>query len=688
MDSEPSFQRLYTLSGFTRDTETHVEPNPESFEAVDQTQIEVFFPGHNYLGSTDEPSNQTSPYLPSGLNHYYPVNKSRTLHKRDSDLYTKIFPVESNQHTTYQPDQHLIQSPPLGLLQQRPSLAGHYNDQNSTAAPISEFSTPFSQLQYYPYHHHQQQHRHQQQTALHGAQQIGLQAIHLQPIQQPTISNSLENIGSAEANGSGLGHSRNDTGKHCGCCYLSRSHGVSPTYQDLTAMGGTHLEFEAQIGLRPTTNIFETHCNDYRSVTDNYSGLSLAPAVSVWNIDNIPSSQFEPPTIMNLHDSDPSSHYSTNNLDQARRTHAILESIQNMVICNQNDVDCGTYIFESGNQRGNLSTAALPNVTTTNGKGLAVSPSAEHSKTKIKKRNYQQKKRGSLTEDKKVVVNGMRKRGSCWSCHINKKACDFNTPCRNCKNNTKAKIFNQPCCRLNIMDVIPYRRGNSRMGKTESKLPELNWSDKNVELKTIQLVYPFKIDDGCLRPVLEVKCREFNPDPDEVLNEEYQVDGRLIKLPLPPYACFDLYDHHMKDKMSNFMDKCKECMENTMRDAITDELCKLTIAEATCYSKGPNGKYVDKALKIRAGAFLIASSFSMQGKENLGVQKCHTKTPSYFKDPLPTVLEYQMDTLSIDVMKGHLTPILKHLKYLIFKEKTPKEVCMLVGTKTQPSTPQ
>jgi len=129
----------------------------------------------------------------------------------------------------------------------------------------------------------------------------------------------------------------------------------------------------------------------------------------------------------------------------------------------------------------------------------------------------------------------------------------------------------------------------------------------------------------------------------------------------------------MKDLVSNFMDECNECMEETMLDAVTDELLKLTITEAARYSKVPKGLHVRKALQIRAGAFLIASSLSMQGEENLGVPECPHRTPSYFKYPLPTVLEYQIDTMAINVMKGHLGTALKHLKSLISKGK-PREV--------------
>src|SRR5437764_5783311 len=107
----------------------------------------------------------------------------------------------------------------------------------------------------------------------------------------------------------------------------------------------------------------------------------------------------------------------------------------------------------------------------------------------------------------------------------------------------------------------------------------------------------------------------------------------------------------MEDAMRTFMDKCQPQMEQIMMDATTDaadaELLRLVITEAIRYAQDPkDGSYVKKALKIRAGAFLIASSPSMHGDEKLGVQACHHRTPSYFKYPLPTVLEYQIDTLA------------------------------------------
>lgn len=74
------------------------------------------------------------------------------------------------------------------------------------------------------------------------------------------------------------------------------------------------------------------------------------------------------------------------------------------------------------------------------------------------------------------------------------------------------------------------------MGKMESKLPKLRWPHENTELKRVQLIYSYKIDNGCSRPVLPVECRQFIPDRNEVLKQEWQVDGQPKVLELPPYA--------------------------------------------------------------------------------------------------------------------------------------------------------
>ncbi|KAH8804577.1 hypothetical protein F5884DRAFT_796559 [Xylogone sp. PMI_703] len=415
----------------------------------------------------------------------------------------------------------------------------------------------------------------------------------------------------------------------------------------------------SQLDLEAVLSGFGAYSDSHSPSLGRYSEPSLVP-------DNV--------TTTNLHNLGLSNYFSMNDCLQLQQITPEMDDMH-ATVSTQGSTDEPSFSHSSHGE--DLNTQTLPddtsNTMTVDREVPEISVSIRGPEARQRTRKRQHNQRKPLTPEERVRINAMRKQGSCWSCHINKKPCDPNTPCRNCKNNATAPIFNQPCCRDNVMDVMPFRRGNSRMGKTDSKLPKLSWPDENTEVKWVKLVYPFQIDHGRTRPVLKVACRQFNPDPDEVLDEEYNVNGRSIRLRLPPYACFDQYDTRMKTMMSDFMDDCMKSMEMTMLSMITDELHRCTIAEAIRYSRGPNGKYVNEALKIRAGAVLIASSLSLHGEENLGILDYPAETPSYFKKPIPTVLEYQMDTMSIDVMKFHLRVALRRLKELIFKQK-PKEV--------------
>lgn len=38
-------------------------------------------------------------------------------------------------------------------------------------------------------------------------------------------------------------------------------------------------------------------------------------------------------------------------------------------------------------------------------------------------------------------------------------------------------------------------------------------------------------------PTLTISCREFSPSSDDILSETWKVQGQVIVLDLPPYAC-------------------------------------------------------------------------------------------------------------------------------------------------------
>jgi hypothetical protein len=70
------------------------------------------------------------------------------------------------------------------------------------------------------------------------------------------------------------------------------------------------------------------------------------------------------------------------------------------------------------------------------------------------------------------------------------------------------------------------------MGEKESKLPSLDWRSGEPK-RRIELTCPFILST----PVLELICQKFNPNTGDILSEEWNVDGKVQVLELPPFAC-------------------------------------------------------------------------------------------------------------------------------------------------------
>ncbi len=101
-------------------------------------------------------------------------------------------------------------------------------------------------------------------------------------------------------------------------------------------------------------------------------------------------------------------------------------------------------------------------------------------------------------------------------------------------------------------------------------------------------------------------------------------------------------------------------------NATTDELVKLTIAKAIDFANHNPKSIVHDALRIRSGAFLLATMLSIQGSEKLDIGEIHEKTPPYFNIPLPPALEYQIDTAAILTLHDLQGTVLKRLNKLVF----------------------
>ena len=117
--------------------------------------------------------------------------------------------------------------------------------------------------------------------------------------------------------------------------------------------------------------------------------------------------------------------------------------------------------------------------------------------------------------------------------------CDENTPCSRCVavSNT-AKVFRQPCYREPLDNVIAFRAGNARAGKTRSEPMSPRWAAEDPLVRDVTLFYPFKAGITASKPSLIIRCRKFIPHPWDVLEEPWTVStGEVITLQSSPFTC-------------------------------------------------------------------------------------------------------------------------------------------------------
>jgi hypothetical protein len=100
-----------------------------------------------------------------------------------------------------------------------------------------------------------------------------------------------------------------------------------------------------------------------------------------------------------------------------------------------------------------------------------------------------------------------------------------------------------PCIRASplglkayLLEVVPFRKGNSRHNQTEAKLLPLNWSANDSSVMKVSLIYPFEIE-----PCLDVRCRPFDPAEGINLSEPLPTaNGNIKYLESRPYAWVSL----------------------------------------------------------------------------------------------------------------------------------------------------
>ena len=103
-----------------------------------------------------------------------------------------------------------------------------------------------------------------------------------------------------------------------------------------------------------------------------------------------------------------------------------------------------------------------------------------------------------------------------------------------------AKIFRFPCKKPTLYDVVPFRPGNARAGEKQSTFPQLVWSYSELE-RTTYIRQDFTVRSSRQVPIMPVRCRRFDPRPNDVLVDAFgATDGGIMLVQPPPFACVHL----------------------------------------------------------------------------------------------------------------------------------------------------
>lgn len=247
--------------------------------------------------------------------------------------------------------------------------------------------------------------------------------------------------------------------------------------------------------------------------------------------------------------------------------------------------------------------------------------------------------------------------------------CNFEFPCRKCKEDlASAKLSKQPCQKLSLHTVVPFRPGNSRAGETQSSFPKLAWCPDDPRLRTT-----FICQDFCLRnahpvPTIPVTCRRFIPGPSDVLVEPYKAsDGEVMFVTSPPYACVDIDTPKMRGALGAYIKECRPFISKDVMATISDDIYKFGLLEAERFVRKREDSIVSLALEILACVHVNFKQAIMVGVDTLDVSPVmNEKFSIHGTSPVPSVLDYQIDTLYIYHMRRLTKEVCKGLKKLIF----------------------
>ncbi|KAF7677456.1 hypothetical protein GT037_004315 [Alternaria burnsii] len=230
--------------------------------------------------------------------------------------------------------------------------------------------------------------------------------------------------------------------------------------------------------------------------------------------------------------------------------------------------------------------------------------------------------------NKQEPAPAMREPSNCLRCRVYKEDCDENTPCSTCIRKLKkgGRIWKQPCYRGWLGNVVAFRLSNSDLGQVRATYPELAWSAEDTKIHKVVFGYAFPRSYDTPKFVLD--CRMFKPTPKQRFDTS-----------------------SMTDIVGKFLIECQPIFQENILTWETDEILRLTYAEAIRFATKHESQAVRQALRVKS----FASQQIDLLDTALGIEVIHD--PNFFFPgyrPLPMYLMYQCDltiNLVIDVAK-------------------------------------
>ncbi|KAH7318672.1 hypothetical protein B0I35DRAFT_432678 [Stachybotrys elegans] len=280
------------------------------------------------------------------------------------------------------------------------------------------------------------------------------------------------------------------------------------------------------------------------------------------------------------------------------------------------------------------------------------------------------RKRGKFRENERKKVSRVRARGACARCRVYHLSCDLNFPCSNCVRVAEsATAFTQPCYHDPLDNVISFRMGNSRANQPQSQLPLLRWAADEQTTRRIYVEFPFLGIPSSCRPRMPVDCRKFVPRDSDILEDVWEgSDGDKLTLTFPPFACEEPED--LRASLESYIEKCSGLLEHDLGMETADVISAATFAEAQRYAQINHDSAVANALRIRIIAYFSRESMAIVGHESLGIPVVDDQRfPIYGQVPVPSVLDFQIDTTAIHIMTKLMEGATKRLKRVVFGRK-------------------